>query len=916
MLPFIIAGLTTGSVYGLAAVGLVLTYKTSGVFNFAHGALATVAAYLFYELHVQHSVDWKVAGFICVFVVGPMLGLVFELIARRLADRSLATRVVSTVGVLLIVQSVVTLVYGTAATRIVPEFLPQKSFDVGGTNVSSAQIIVFAVGVVATSALYVFFRRARLGVAMRAVVDDPELLATAGTSPTLVRRWSWVIGVTFASASGVLLISIPPPQPLNPLTLTFLVVAAFGAAALGGFTSLPITYVGGLAIGVAAALSSKYLTSGIWAGLSVSMPFLVLFAVLLFTPRRRLTDRARVIPSQASSWSMPWRIQAVFGAGLLVLLVMVPNLVFVGFHLPDYTEGIALVILFLSLGLLTRTSGQVSLAHVSFMAIGVCAFAQFNTVHHWPWALALIAAGLVAVPIGALLAIPAIRLSGLYLALATFGFGILLQYMFYTQSYMFGDLGLGVQIKRPVLSFLAIDTDKGYYYLVLMIAVLCSVAVIAVNRSRLGRLLRGLSDSPVGLAANGVSINVTRVLVFCISAFLAAIAGVLAAGAFAAGGTAYVGGDNYQPLQSLIFFTLIIIAVGGAPWYAVLAGLVTTLIPSYFPGADTATWLALVFGVTAVLYSVAPARYLTLSAGIRQTLDRVGRRKAASTTQPVDVDHQVPKAARLQSGGLKVSNLTVAFGGHVAVDNVSIEAPVGRVTGLMGPNGAGKSTTINACSGLIRPTSGTITLENTAVTNLGSANRARRGLGRTFQHMELFDSLTTRENIELGAEGVHAGKNAFAHLVSTPKQKAKMRAVADEALRLCDLIEYADTPVGTLSTGQRRLVELARCLAGEYQVMLLDEPSSGLDRAETARFGEILKQVVAERGTGVLLVEHDMALVADVCEYIYVLDFGEPIFEGPTQVVMSSPIVQSAYLGTADVEVAAETKSAEQEVIS
>jgi branched-subunit amino acid ABC-type transport system permease component len=160
ILPFIIAGLTTGSVYGLAGVGLVLTYKTSGVFNFAQGALATVAAYLFYTVHVQHGMPWPLAGFICVFVLGPVLGLLLEILARALANASLNTQVASTVGILLMVQAGVVLIYGTTTVRNVPQFLPGGKYDIAGASVTSSQIVVFAVGVAATAALYGWFRLA------------------------------------------------------------------------------------------------------------------------------------------------------------------------------------------------------------------------------------------------------------------------------------------------------------------------------------------------------------------------------------------------------------------------------------------------------------------------------------------------------------------------------------------------------------------------------------------------------------------------------------------------------------------------------------------------------------------------------------------------------------------------------------
>jgi ABC-type branched-subunit amino acid transport system ATPase component len=238
----------------------------------------------------------------------------------------------------------------------------------------------------------------------------------------------------------------------------------------------------------------------------------------------------------------------------------------------------------------------------------------------------------------------------------------------------------------------------------------------------------------------------------------------------------------------------------------------------------------------------------------------------------------------------------------LAVDGVTIHAPEGKVTGLIGPNGAGKTTTFNAVNGLNKPSKGAVFVAGTDVSRRGVAYRAQQGLGRTFQKMELFDTLTVRDNVEAGAEAAMAGSNPITQFASKPGQRAQVRAAAQAAMELCELTELSTTPAMSLSTGQRRLVELARCLAGPFGLLLLDEPSSGLDRTETARFGEILKKVVAERGVGILLVEHDMSLVLDICQDIYVLDFGELIFQGTPQQVTASPIVKAAYLGDSEVE--------------
>lgn len=246
---------------------------------------------------------------------------------------------------------------------------------------------------------------------------------------------------------------------------------------------------------------------------------------------------------------------------------------------------------------------------------------------------------------------------------------------------------------------------------------------------------------------------------------------------------------------------------------------------------------------------------------------------------------------------VEICSLSVHFGGVVAVDDVSMEIRSSQITGLIGPNGAGKTTTINVGSGLLRSTKGAVKFNGRDVTRASPGTRARLGIGRTFQAMELFDSMLVGENVALGAEAALAGRNPFNHMVSRGRDTRRVRDASAEAMELCGVSQLAGIPVASLSTGQRRLVELARCLAGPYQILMLDEPSSGLDQRETAAFGRILERVVEERGVGILLVEHDMALVMGVCSFIYVLEFGRLVAGGTPNQIRESPVVQAAYLG-------------------
>ena len=250
------------------------------------------------------------------------------------------------------------------------------------------------------------------------------------------------------------------------------------------------------------------------------------------------------------------------------------------------------------------------------------------------------------------------------------------------------------------------------------------------------------------------------------------------------------------------------------------------------------------------------------------------------------------------TSGLQVRDLTVRFGGLVAVDGASLDAPARRITGLIGPNGAGKTTIFNACTGLLKPTSGQVRLLGHDVGSAPPQARARMGLGRTFQRMELFDSLTVWDNVAMGREGAKAGNVPWRHLWSTRTTAAEVAAATRDALALCGIEGLAGRRPADLSTGERRLVELARVVAGSFSVLLLDEPSSGLDHRESERFGSILTRLVADRGVAILLVEHDISLVMTVCDHIYVLDFGRIVFEGSAREVSESPSVRAAYLGT------------------
>ncbi|WP_019930697.1 ABC transporter permease subunit [Nocardia sp. BMG111209] len=913
-LPFLVAGLATGAVYGLAGLGVVLTYKTSGIFNFGYGAVAALSAYLFYFLHTEHGLPWPISAAICLLILAPAMGWGLELLARSLSGASEMLRVVATVGLILIVAAAGALWHpGNPPTF--GHFLPQSTVRLAGVNVTWEQIILFVVSLVASAVLFWFFRSVRLGIVMRGVVDDPDLIAMSGDDPVRVRRWAWILGTVFASVAGLLL---APSQPLDGITLSTVVFAAFGAAAVGWFTNLPLTFAGGLVIGIAAAFVDKYAATVSWiGGLSPALPFLVLFVVLIVTPRGRLVTRQAVSRvAVRRSYHAPPRVRLVAGALAIVALALVPTLQ--GGHLAVWSAALVDVMLFLSLGLLVRQSGQISLCHQAFAAVGAAAFAHFSAIAGMPWLVALLLAALVAVPVGAIIAIPAVRVSGVFLALATLGFGILAQQVFYTRDFMFGPSTMGVLERRPSFTIGSLDLsgDTGFYYLLLVVTVAVVALVTAIGQGRLGRLLAALSDSPRALETHGANSAVLKVIVFCLSAALAALAGAFTGMLYQFGVGTY-----FDWFNSIVIVAVVVIMTVGSPWYGILAAVLYAVVPDYIQGSTTNSVLQLLFGIGAVSAVYGSA---AMPAPLRRLLDRLGGRTSVAESVPAQPDSPTDEPAAPSPGataptpgrsapeqagtlpagsparaGLAVRELSVRFGGVTAVDGVTLTARPAAITGLIGPNGAGKTTTFNACSGLNRLTSGRILLHGSDIARLGPSRRARRGLGRTFQRTELFDSLTVRQNVAMGREAAFAGSNPLAHLTGSRRAARQRDTATDEALELTGITHLADTQAGLLPIGMRRLVELARVLAGPFDLLLLDEPSSGLDAHETEEFGRVLRTVVRTRGTGILLVEHDMTLIRDICDHVYVLDFGTLIFEGSPADMHTSPKVRAAYLGDA-----------------
>lgn len=626
LLPFVVSGIVAGSLYGLAATGLVLTYRTSAVFNFAHGAIAAGAAFLFHDLRDLVGLPAWVALGLTVGVAAPLLGLLLSLLAARLAHVSTAQRVVATVGVLLLVQGAIQLRYGVAPLSFETS-LPTSTFRVAGVNVGYDQLITTGIAVLGVVGLSVLFRVTRSGLQMRAVADNDELLDLAGQAPSGVRAKAWVVGSAFAAASGILL---APAIGLDAVVLTLVVVQAFGAAAIGRFQSTTTAFVGGIGIGIGQSLLNSPRVRDVvpfandLPGLDQAVPFIVLFVVLLTTKGDRLREQAVPRAPRSRTTRSPRTraaLLAVGGASVLGLPFAFET------RLPVYTLGAVFVVIFASLFLLSEVSNQVSLCQVSFVALGATTFCHLTAGAGLPWLVGVVAAGVVAVPLGLVVAVPAIRLSGVFLALATLGFGVLVEKLLYPRGFMFGAFGSRAGTRPAVLG---LDGARPYYFLCVGFAAAAVALVVVIRRSRLGRLLDGLADSPVALVTHGSSINVTRVLVFGIAASMAGVAGALYVGVVGSVSSSGASPTSLISFNSLVWLAVLAFVGRSAVLSPVAAALALVVGPSYLTDPNTGQYLTIGFGVIAILgcaFSDDLVRRIT--AGIPAAQERARRSPAA-----------------------------------------------------------------------------------------------------------------------------------------------------------------------------------------------------------------------------------------------------------------------------------------------
>jgi branched-chain amino acid transport system permease protein len=583
LLFFLIVGITLGSIYAVAASGLVVTYTTSGIFNFAQGAMGMFLAFIYWELKINAGIQTFVALGITVLVIAPIMGAVIERVfMRRLTTAPLVSQLVVTIGLMLFLIGLAATIWDPGETRSVGTFFGSDGFNIGQTFIPWYRLITVVAGLLLALGIRLLLYRTRLGVAMRAVVDNRELAALNGARPGLTSQFSWALGTSMAALAGIFLAE--ELSTLSIETLTLLIIDAFAAAIIGRLKSLPMTYIGGMIIGLSLSFQANFLTwSGRWSPAGQAIPTIILFLALLFLPQARIEGRriGKVITPR-----LPTIKRALFGFGLLLVVVfLVVGLV----SRPDVRLiGLALVTSFIMLSLvpLIGWAGQISLAQITFVGIGAWAAVEFANGGGQVFGLELFPAGspwllfvgaLVAVPIGVLMALPALRLQGLYLALATLAFARLAEFVIFDQPEVFGgagrrlaDLDLFGTNVTDAFSFLGLDfpQDGGFVLVITVMFCVFGFGIVMLRRGAFGRRLMAMKDSPAACATLGVNLLTTKVAVFALSAFIAGFGGALLGMLRGSASTA-----NFQVLQGLPYVILIVVAGASVVSGALLGGI-------------------------------------------------------------------------------------------------------------------------------------------------------------------------------------------------------------------------------------------------------------------------------------------------------------------------------------------------------
>ena len=914
-IAFLVLGLGNGAVFGALALGVVMTYRSSGVVNFATGSIALYGAYA-YSLLRSGRLLLLIPGIPSVSIGSPLslwpalviavamaalLGLLlYVLVFRPMRAAPPVARAVAALGVSLLISYTIAQELGVNPVPVAPIF-PTHLWHNGSFLVSSDRVY-FAITIVAVAvALSLVFRYTKFGLTTRAAAESERGAYLSGMAPDRIAAYNWIISSAIAGLSGIL---IAPIVPVYPEAYTLFIIPALAAAIVARFSSIMVAVVAGIVIG-ALQSDAQYLESAYKflpsSGLPEIVP-LILIVVVLVIRARPLPGRGEIILRTLGRAPRPryvWQssvLMFALAAGLMAIL-----------HEQwrnGFITSVNLAVIALSIVIITGYAGQVSLAQLAIAGAAGFILGPISGTFGVPFPIAPLLAAVFAAIIGIVIGLPALRIRGISLAIVTLTMAYAIEAFWFRNTdfvppsgvfikdpKLFGwDLGIGSGTTWPRL---------GFGIMCLIVLAIVAIGVALLRRSQLGSQMLALRANERAAAASGINVVRLKAYSFAIASFIAGLGGSLLA--YQQGLVTY---NSFSAVNGLLLFGIVYVAgvtsISGGLLAGVTAsfGIVYVTIGRVFA---TTGWYSAITAFLLILTVIQNPEGVVgpVHAKIAARRAQSAKRRSANLPPPVQRLNTEEQSLRLVSdradsdstSALAVKNICVRYGGVTAVDGVSFDIPRGAIAGVIGPNGAGKTTLIDAISGFAGY-SGEVVMSDLRLNGRPPHERIRLGLGRTFQALDLYDDLTVAENVEVGLTA--AGRSARIRGRQAGADSGQVAEVFD----LLGMSGIAGQIASELSQGQRQLTSIARALVAHPSVLLLDEPASGLDVIESRWLGETL-EVIRGSGVTIILIDHDMSLVLGLCDVVHVLEFGELIASGAPSEVRSDRRVAQAYLGNA-----------------
>jgi ABC-type branched-subunit amino acid transport system ATPase component/ABC-type branched-subunit amino acid transport system permease subunit len=923
----LVNGVVEGLTIAVMAMGIVLVYRSTRVINFAAGELGVPAAAILAIIVANDGVPYWLA-LIGVLLIGAAAGAVVELtVIRRLSVAPRVIVLVATIGIAEFAQAVTTTLPGYRHAETPPPTpLPSTShWDIGSVRIDGPMMLVLITVPLVAIGLWRLLGHTRFGEAVTACATNADLARLSSISPKIVASAIWTLAGLLSALSVILWTTVQQTAEVVQIGADTLLLG-LAAALFGRMRSFSRTFLGAIAIGVVYQLIA--FNWGNVSGLSSFVLFIIV-VVLIATMRRddetggesfAFAPRVPPIPERLREIWWVRRMPQLIAGAAFAIAVVVPLVITRSDHQFSYTLILGFMICAVSVTVLTGWAGQLSLGQMAFAGIGALSAVAFERgvslnigwhstriIHGGlkgvPFGVAVLLGATVACVVAVIVGVGALRVKGLLLAISTFAFAVACEeYIFARPIFSGSEFSTSASLPRGHLGpFDLALRNRAYYYATLLVLAIVLAVTARLRRSGIGRIVIGVRENEPAAAALTVSPVRGKLIAFATAGFIAGLGGAVIGGLVV---NIEFTQAFFRVEDSIALVSMAVIGGLGSLGGAVIGALWVVGLPEFWPTNTTVPLLTSSIGLLIILLYL-PGGFIQLGYALRAMLfrwleQRLPEQPAKVATEPPTTLRRIASDAAPMSGdALACQHLRVGFGGLVAVDDVAIRAAPGEVVGLIGTNGAGKSTLLNAIGGFV-PSAGDVTLLGKPIGHLPAHRRARLGLGRTFQAATLFPELSVRDTVELALEA-HS-PTSYWHTVLLPFRAARRErakhADANEIIDFLGLGRYADRFIAELSTGTRRIVELAAVLAVAPRVLLLDEPTAGVAQREAEAFGPLIKRVQRELDATLVIVEHDLPLLLGISDRIYCLEAGSVIAEGTPNAVRNDPRVIASYLGT------------------